>query len=588
MIKKFKELKDSNLAIAIGLNLFFFFLAIIFCDIKYEVSDDFMIAAILSGAFGDNPNPMCMYINPILAYALLPLYKIFPSLSWYLILQLGLSLIAFIGITYMLFEKMSKKIAAMLSILFIVFFSNDAYILVQFTKTAMIVGMSGAILYVWAVFYNKSKKLMLVSGFLCISGSMIRFSVVYVMGGFILILLLFEFRRVLAEHTPCKKILKSVILPGTILIIITFGLQNVYEHIYLSSEEYKEFYEYNSARASVVDRSDYGYEAYKKELDEIGVSENDYLAARTWNFGDPDYFSEELMRKIGNIIAEFKEQLKIDWNDILVKLQDRKIQTYEVFWGCFLLIMISVFFQKNYLKYAILFGAIGILYEIYFFLRERVVYRVEYGVFFCVFLCLLYVWDKKNERILINSVENCRICVIIISIICLYKLPLYVPDNSYKNLTSNERKTYIENVFLDSASYDSRKYKKVTNKDKEKNLLLEEIKNNGDKFYFLDFQTTIQTLYYEWDTLKNLPIDYFDNFAYFGGVTTNFPDVKETLSKKGVSNPMRSLTEEGVFLVDNSSLMIKLNYIREHYYPNARAELYKEVSGYQVWKLYKE
>ena len=71
-------------------------------------------------------------------------------------------------------------------------------------------------------------------------------------------------------------------------------------------------------------------------------------------------------------------------------------------------------------------------------------------------------------------------------------------------------------------------------------------------------------------------------------MTTNFPDINNNLEEHEVENPMLSLLEDNVYLVDNSTLMIKLNYIREHYYPNAKAELYKEVAGYQIWKLYKE
>ena len=49
---------------------------------------------------------------------------------------------------------------------------------------------------------------------------------------------------------------------------------------------------------------------------------------------------------------------------------------------------------------------------------------------------------------------------------------------------------------------------------------------------------------------------------------------------------MPSLVEEGVYLVDNSyGVEMKLNYLREHYYPDARAELYKEIDGYQIWKV---
>ena len=80
----------------------------------------------------------------------------------------------------------------------------------------------------------------------------------------------------------------------------------------------------------------------------------------------------------------------------------------------------------------------------------------------------------------------------------------------------------------------------------------------------------------------------YDNFSYLAGITTNYPDLIKLLKKKGVENPLKSLVDEEVYLVDNRYLEIKLNYLREHYYPDARVELYKEIDGYQIWKFFEE
>ena len=46
--------------------------------------------------------------------------------------------------------------------------------------------------------------------------------------------------------------------------------------------------------------------------------------------------------------------------------------------------------------------------------------------------------------------------------------------------------------------------------------------------------------------------------------------------------------QEGVYLIDSKSktLDLKIAFLQEHYYPEARAELYKEINGYQIWKIY--
>ena len=58
-----KKIQSSNLLTALLINVFFLCLVLLFCDIKYEVSDDFVMAAILSGAYGNGPNPQMVFVN---------------------------------------------------------------------------------------------------------------------------------------------------------------------------------------------------------------------------------------------------------------------------------------------------------------------------------------------------------------------------------------------------------------------------------------------------------------------------------------------------------------------------------------------
>ena len=181
-----------------------------------------------------------------------------------------------------------------------------------------------------------------------------------------------------------------------------------------------------------------------------------------------------------------------------------------------------------------------------------------------------------------------KICAVITSLCLMVHLVLYVPDQSYQDVTQEGRMDYITNTFFESWNYGAQKYRKVVNKGKPSSGLLDEISANKDNFYFLDFQTTIQILYYEWAPWESMNAEEWDNFSYLAGITSNYPDLVKLLENKGVENPLKSLVDDNVYLVDNRYLEIKLNYLREHYYPDARVELYKEVDGYQIWKFYKE
>ena len=97
--------KWNNKVWAIVLNMVFFLSIVLICDIKYEVSDDFIMSTIISGAYGNGYNPHLMFINIIWGYILLPFYYLMPQISWYLIAQLLVCLLSFTFVSYTFLEN---------------------------------------------------------------------------------------------------------------------------------------------------------------------------------------------------------------------------------------------------------------------------------------------------------------------------------------------------------------------------------------------------------------------------------------------------------------------------------------------------
>lgn len=574
-----------NIVMAIGINTLFLALALLFCDIKYEVSDDFVMATILSGAYGESPDPQMIFVNTLLGYFLLPFYYIFPSISWYLVFQLVLCLVSFILVTYMLLERLNRYIAVLIILLLLTMFSDDVYILPQFTKTAMLAVMAGGLVFLWTILYKKSKLLLILSSLVCVAGTLIRFSTIYIAGGFIIFILLLEYYA-LIKKKKYKSLILTTILGGVLIgSVVAFHLVNIYTYQNDSASDY--FRRYNTARGKIVDQIDYGYEAYESELKKIGISETDYYILKGWSFGDDEYFDLEKMEKIAAIITEYNSSQKIDWGDLYEQIQERKILNYPVFWACAIILAMSIICQKKSYRYILVFG-IGLLFEVYFFVAGRVVYRVEYGIFLSVFLASVFLWKNENSRLDFNNYDTQKVISILSVIIFLVQIPIYIPDNSYKSIDKENRKEYIDSIFGNSWDYNALKYRKVVNYEKQLNGLIEEIEEHPENFYFLDFGTTIQSLYFEWSPFQNLPIGYYNNNLYLAGITSNLPSVNYILENRGIKSPLKDLVKDNIYLVDNYNLQLKLDYIREHYYPNVKADLYKEVGGYQIWKFYLE
>lgn len=585
-IHEIKKVYKNNLFIAIGINIIFLSCVLLFCDIKYEVSDDFVMASIMSGAYGGEFNPQLIFVNTVVGYILLPLYHLFPQVSWYLIFQLLLCFFAFVLVTYMLLERNGKPVGVLLSIFLITFFSDDVYVLPQFTKAAALVFMAGAVTFLWGTFVEKSLVIQIISAILCVLGSMVRFSGIFLMGSFILLIIFYEFVNFWHRKVGWKNYV-YVFISGIVLITGIFGMRMLDSYTYHNDEQSEYFLKYNAIRSLIVDQKDYGYVAYEKELKKIDVSEVDYTMLKTWNFDDENYFTLEKMGQVASIIMQYNSKNKVSIEDAFQEIQNRKVMGYPVFLACLILLIVSVCINKKILWCFGMFG-LGLALEMYFILSGRIVYRVEYGIFVGIFLGILYFWNSQTLHFLEEKTYMKKLIIILSVFFMIIQLPLYIPDYSYDKVTTEKRKDYIDSIFNVSWGFDARKYRSVVNKKEKKNGLLEEIENHKENMYFFDFTTAIQSLYYEWTPIENVPRGYNNNALYLGGIMTNLPCVDWILEQRGIESPIQSLVQEQVYLVDNAWLELKLDYLRQHYYPNARAELYKEIDGYQIWKLYAE
>ena len=74
------------LLVSLLINILFLLLILLFCDIKYEVSDDFIVESVLSSSFGNesaNYDTHLLFSNMLLGYPLKALYLLIPDVSWY-------------------------------------------------------------------------------------------------------------------------------------------------------------------------------------------------------------------------------------------------------------------------------------------------------------------------------------------------------------------------------------------------------------------------------------------------------------------------------------------------------------------------
>ena len=100
-----KTTKPAKLLLCpILMNLFWLGLTILLCDIKYEISDDFVIASIISGGYGAVTS-YAPYVNICLNEMLKQLYTFFPSIGWFFVYQVVIVFFSFTALSLILFQK---------------------------------------------------------------------------------------------------------------------------------------------------------------------------------------------------------------------------------------------------------------------------------------------------------------------------------------------------------------------------------------------------------------------------------------------------------------------------------------------------
>lgn len=578
LMNQMKQMKNSKLGIAIGINLLFMVFAIGFCGSKYEVSDDFVMDSILSGAYSGQYNEHILFINAILGWILKIWYMILPKVSWYFVGGIMLCYVSFVGITYLLLDKLGKRWGIIISIILISFFSDDVYILPQFTKTASLLVMAGGEMMLYGLFYSKGckKRLTIPGAILAVTGSMIRLSCIYYCGVFLLIsLVLYIVDNRKKGIELIKKLCACLIVIG-----ICFLLSLADDWIYQSNPEYQEYREYSTARAYAMDVSGPEYSEMQDEMLAIGVTGTDYDMLQYWNFSDTEYYTKEKLTQIGEIVRNYQSQK--DLKSYLKEIKARKYYQYTVFWCCAVLSLLLIINRPKRSVVLIPIGLTGIAFLLYLSYIGRMVYRVEYGFFLSAAISIALAMEYQKRLFSKNVV-----CILVGCALVGAKIPLYVVD--YGNVEDEQQ--YRQNIYDAlklSGVYNVKKYlTNVNNRNPYENLI-RRMENDDEHYYLLEFVSTIQLIYYEYEPWVRMPANYYDHYMYMTGVTTMFPDVNQKMEEKNITNIMKDIVNDDIYLVDNVSSDLILGYLHAHYYPNARKELVDTVDGFEIWKIYKE
>ena len=607
------KLGHNPLFLAFLLNLLAFLLRIIFFNIKYEVSDDYMTDALLSGAFGSGYDPVLLFGNPILGHLLVSLYKLIPDISFYFVLLVVLGFLSATTILYLLFKKKTNAVTIGMAMLFLFFFADDLYILVQFTKVAAAAGIAGGLLVLrglWNEMEQHKVRLIILGTILAVFGAMVRFTTIYLFAFFLVLAFLQNALPLFLGKTSEKgssvngktsgKALKSVgkrFLACVLLIGFLFGLQYLGKWIANRDEGHCEFNKFHDIRSSITDVIIPDYEQIADKYATLGLDRIDYYMLATWNFVDRNVYSDEVLKEVAKIHKQESSDQTHSVNYVVDLLISRNILMYWSALGLYVLVLICLLLSKDrFSPLILLLAAIGMLMA--FIYTGRTMYRVEWSVYFCAVACLLSSFDYNEEAAPAKirkhylgkerPVIGVYVLVLVLGIMCT-RISRLLPDTKYKNMSHEEYIESFNNTMLASGEYLPDKYLFPSIDKKPFKVLTDRMESDPEHFYYIDFFTGIQSLYFDYDPWIRPSQGLFsDDYAYFGSVAMHHPGERDALISNGCDpdNPYKSLTQDNIYLVDSLYASVKLAYVQKYYCPEAQLEQVGEVDGFMIWNIY--
>ncbi len=543
---RIKKALSSRLGFSLVENTAVLLIATVLFHPFWEENDDIWIAALTEGVFGGN-EPHVIFSNFLYGKLLCLLQTVMPGVRWHAVIMY---LFAFIMSTAFVYVLSGDKKGKILSSIFLAGSFYEIYVALQFSKVPALIAFTGYMILFDLCkengFDRKTKRILSITVWISmLFALLIRTNAVLLVTMFAGIYGLVRVIRDMVAGELSKTIKKYVLYFAPVaLIYITCRLADSSGYIDNDWSRYKEY------RNQVSNLVDYHYKAlmyndHGDELAKMGVSENDAFMFVTWQFGDDEYLTDELLAEITALDITGIRSIDIDmlkaWVSnihetvfVLNPLVIGLVLIFGLYAGYVVKHGLKSFDTAVIITQALL--VVGVLF--YFQYCGRWNHRVAYAVLLVQFILYLYLVKEDAGIDISPSMIACMVSIMLFGVASVG----LSNEFSYREFGRN------------TADY---------------SLLAEYMQDNKDKLFIVD--TFTMQDFGRYDVLRSVEKGQFDNMAFIGGSYANSPVAKSILRSRGYENPFRALDsrDDSVILVDNVCPDKKVLYCSEHCDGNA-------------------
>ncbi|MDO5702383.1 MAG: hypothetical protein Q4G47_03405 [Lachnospiraceae bacterium] len=268
-----------------------------FTDIFYMFGDDYLINYIANGSFGDKWSAHLVFVKYPAGLLLKALYGIAPSFNWYAALLIGSMALSFALILRAVFLTTSHPAAPV----FVLIMNAAAVpLFLTFTVASFLAAAAGFVSLL-AVLRRDEHPIRLIPGVLMLALSYnLRKNCLVPMAG----IAFPAFFSLLLEKIKEQKLSSGLIrkaalaAAGTVILV---GCTEISDRAAYSSDEWKSYLAYTSARSSYLDYPTVEYETFQPQFLDAGFSKEAYLLINRWTFCEKNVFSTERLKEVADI-----------------------------------------------------------------------------------------------------------------------------------------------------------------------------------------------------------------------------------------------------------------------------------------------
>lgn len=538
---------------ALCLNLVFFVVCLGIGGVHFGSMDDYFMSAVVTGAYGGEFDAHTLFVNGAYAYFLKPFYELFPGVGWYFIFELLSVFASFTVFTYFMLRQVGGKLGMALSVFLLACLVPDYYLELAFTQCSAAATAAGILLF---YFGNKERKWR----YLVLSLFFVVVGVVFRKEGFLLGVP-FTFTLLAWNIWKARKVWVASIVALSFAGVAYYGLQTFNRSLFNDNGEYAYYLAYQGPRALLGDGAFYDSEAAYDELEERGLHGQDFRVLERWVFYDTEALSLDSLKPITDVVYHNRYELNKAKMPLALLYAVANSFLHPNAW-CWAVFCLMLFFAVPRKAGWYAWGSLSLisLCLTYLLMRNRVVYHVESGIWLYAVVCAIPFVHLKDDEFGINTRKLLCLLFSMATLCFIFALSTQRNEETDRFLFGSPKVPAEWQEFLQFAD------------------------SHPDDVFLLHFNPYKALAIYKDPAFRAAAPGSWGNIVPIGYWNINLPGMKRELEKRGVTNPLRDIVKDNVYVVSGGTGVKLEYYYKAHYQKEFAIDTVQKYGHYNLLK----